>query len=89
LYPVRVNHEISGLSQKEAYGALQETGIFVNLHYIPVYRHPYYEAMGFRAGYCPEAEQYFRESLSLPIYPAMSDEQKSEVITKVRKVIAG
>ena len=63
------------------YDALLNAKIAINLHYIPVYRQPYYEAMGFKAGYCPEAERYHKESISLPIFPKLSAEQISNVVS--------
>ncbi len=54
---------------------LRAAGIGVNLHYIPVHRQPYYEGLGFKAGYCPEAEQYYAEAISLPMYPGLTDKR--------------
>jgi len=68
LYPIRIRLEESRMTQRQAYDALRAAGIGVNLHYIPIYRQPYFEEMGFVAGYCPEAECYFRETLSIPIH---------------------
>ena len=61
--------------------------INVNLNYIPVYRQPYYEAMGFEKGYCPEAERYHKEILSIPIYPTMSEEQQRQVISELKRLL--
>lgn len=80
LYPIRVRPEIGGVSQRQLYNVLQAAGINVNLHYIPVYRQPYYEAMGFKAGYCPEAEAYFKQALSIPMYPTLTDAEQDYVI---------
>ncbi len=88
LYPIRVRPEVSGVSQRELYDVLQAAGINVNLHYIPVYRQPYYEAMGFKAGYCPEAEAYFRQALSIPMYPTLSETEQSQVIQVLAEVLA-
>lgn len=87
LYPVRIKKNARGLTQREVYDALQLVGINVNLHYIPVYRQPFYEAMGFESGYCPEAEQYHRETLSIPIYPALTDEEQTKVIRVLRDLL--
>jgi len=57
------------------------------LHYIPVYRHPYYEKMGFTAGYCPQAELYYHEAISLPLYPALTEVQQDLVIAALRKAV--
>ena len=52
----------------------------VNLHYIPIYRHPYYEAMGFKAEYFPEAEKYYKETVSIPIYSMLCNEEQERLI---------
>ena len=80
LYAIRIKPNESGIMQRQVYDAMQVAGINVNLHYIPVYRQPYYEAMGFKVGYCPEAEQYYKEVLSIPMYPALTDVQQTKVI---------
>ncbi len=66
---------------------MQSAYINVNLHYIPVYRQPYYEAMGFKEGYCPDAEQYFKEVLSIPMYPTLTLFEQASVIEKIREVM--
>lgn len=88
LYPIRVRSDVSGVSQRQLYDVLQAAGINVNLHYIPVYLQPYYEAMGFKAGYCPEAEAYFRQALSIPMYPTLSETEQGQVIQVLAEVLA-
>lgn len=80
LYVIRLKIDKISKTQNQVYKDLHNAGIAVNLHYIPVYRHPYYEKLGFREGYCPEAESYFNEALSIPMYPALSNEQQDRVI---------
>ena len=70
------------------YRYCQESGIGVNLHYPPVYRHPYYEALGFKEGHCPEAEKYFREAISLPIFPALTEEEQLRVVTTLSECVS-
>jgi dTDP-4-amino-4,6-dideoxygalactose transaminase len=77
----------SGKTQKEVYQALTQAGIRVNLHYIPVYRQPYYERMGFKTGYCPHAEHYFKSSISIPVYATMTREQQSRVVDEIRSAL--
>jgi dTDP-4-amino-4,6-dideoxygalactose transaminase len=84
LYPVRIRRAECGRSQREVYDELTRSGIAANLHYIPVYRQPYYEAMGFRAGYCPQAEQYHKETLSLPMFPGLAASDQDRVIETLR-----
>lgn len=87
LYPIRVRSDVSGISQRELYDVLQVAGINVNLHYIPVYRQPYYEAMGFKAGYCPNAENYFKEAISLPMFATLTGEEQGLVCRTLHKAL--
>jgi len=80
LYPIRIKSGEAAPTQRQVYDALAAAGILVNLHYIPVYRQPYYEAMGFKAGYCPEAEQYHKLVISIPMYPSMTEAQENRVV---------
>jgi dTDP-4-amino-4,6-dideoxygalactose transaminase len=57
------------------------------LHYIPVYRQPYYEQMGFSVGYCPQAEQYYSEAISIPLYPGLTAAQQDRVVAVMREAI--
>ena len=52
----------------------------VNLHYMPVYFHPFYENLGFCKGYCPNAEEFYSEAISIPIFPLLSDEDQLRVV---------
>lgn len=88
LYPVRIKPDQSGIIQRQVYDALQVAGVNVNLHYIPVYRQPYYEALGFKAGYCPEAEQYYQQALSIPMYPTLTDAEQAKVICVLQETLA-
>jgi len=88
LYPIRIKQDKSVKTQRDVYNALQAAAINVNLHYIPVYRQPYYEAMGFKMGYCPESEQYHKEVLSIPMYPTLSDTEQDKVIRKLNEALA-
>lgn len=87
LYVVRLNLLEIQNSHKEAFEALRARGIGVNLHYIPIHLHPYYQKMGFEFGQFPEAERYYKEAISLPIYPTMSEQQQSEVIHVMESVL--
>ena len=66
---------------------LRENGIGVNVHYIPVYLHPYYQGMGYKKGICPEAEEYFARAITLPLYPAMKRSDLKLVVEMVCKVL--
>jgi UDP-4-amino-4,6-dideoxy-N-acetyl-beta-L-altrosamine transaminase len=86
LYPIRISSKGKKSLQKHFYAELQKKKINVNLHYIPVYRQPYYEKLGFKAGYCPESEKYHKEALSIPIYPAMKEGDQQYVIETIKNI---
>ena len=87
IYPIRVRQSLCGKSQQQVVDALWDLNIAWNLHYIPVYRQPYYEAMGFKAGYCPQAERYHKEEISLPMFPALTEADQEWVIDSLGQVL--
>ena len=87
LYVVRLDPARARIRRREAFERLRDAGIGVNLHYIPVHTQPYYASLGFRAGDFLEAERYYAEAISLPMYPAMSDKQQDIVVTVLRKAL--
>jgi UDP-4-amino-4,6-dideoxy-N-acetyl-beta-L-altrosamine transaminase len=80
LYVIRLQLGETSKSHRLVFEALRELGIGVNLHYIPVHTQPYYERMGFKIGDFPQAESYYAEAISLPMFQTMSDEQQDEVV---------
>ncbi len=81
LYVIRVESESTQKSHKEIFEDLRESGILVNLHYIPVYLHPFYrDQLGFKPGYCVNAEKYYREAISIPMYPSLTDDDLKSVV---------
>ena len=87
LYVIRLSLPSIGKTQHEVFLELQARGIMVNLHYIPVYLQPFYRKRGFRPGYCPEAERYFKEALSIPLYPGLSFEAQDRTIETLAEVL--
>lgn len=87
LYVVRLKLAHIKLSQTQVFDALRAAGLGVNLHYIPVHLQPYYQALGFKDGDFPEAERYFGEALSLPLYPDLTDEEQLEVVEILRQTL--
>jgi len=83
LYVIRLPQDAGKLNRREAFERLRAHGIGVNLHYIPVYRHPYYERMGFTPTDFPEAECYYAEAITLPMYPSLTNAQQEEVVQKL------
>ena len=62
------------------FNKLRNEGIIVHLHYMPVYLHPFYQKLGFKEGYSPEAEAYAKEAITLPLYPNLTLKQQDRVI---------
>jgi UDP-4-amino-4,6-dideoxy-N-acetyl-beta-L-altrosamine transaminase len=85
LYIIRVDSD--KLVHREVFERFRVNGIGVNLHYIPVYHHPYYQQFGYKVEDFPEAEAYYREAISLPIYPDLSQEQQDQVVRWLKEPI--
>ena len=83
LYAVLIPQTQAGAKQQQVYRAMQDAGIQVNLHYIPVYLQPFYAAMGFKRGYCPKAEEYFRQTISIPMFAGLQADQQAWVIKQL------
>ncbi len=83
LYVVRLPKTNRTFNHREVFERLRTNGISVNLHYIPVYRHPYYERMGFNPNDFPEAELYYSEAITLPMYPGLTKSQQIEVVNSL------
>lgn len=88
LYVIRLKLGETNKTQRQVYEVFYAAEIGVNVHYIPVYRQPYYEQMGFKAGYCPQAEQYYSEVLSIPMYPGLTSDQQDFVVQTLRVALA-
>jgi perosamine synthetase len=85
LYVVRWRSHGGRTNRDEAFRKLRDTGIGVNVHYVPVHLHPFYrERLATKPGMCPVAEEAYEEILSLPIFPRMSDHDVARVIEGVR-----
>jgi len=88
LYVVRLKLQKLNADREKVFTALRDKGIGVNVHYIPVHLHPFYQKQfGTGPGLCPVAESAYEEIISLPIFPGMSDEDAEDVIKAVRKVV--
>ncbi|MBQ9118789.1 MAG: UDP-4-amino-4,6-dideoxy-N-acetyl-beta-L-altrosamine transaminase [Lachnospiraceae bacterium] len=73
--------------RKRLYDDLRAAGILVNVHYIPVYAHPYYRKHGYAEVCCPNAEAYYNGAISLPMYPALSVKEQDYVIDTVKRLL--
>lgn len=88
LYVIRLNKSNIKKSHLEVFDHLRNAGIGVNLHYIPVHTQPYYQKLGFKAGDFPEAEKYYSEAISLPLYTKLSTEDQNTVIHSLKSALA-
>ena len=80
LYIIQVDEEKLGKSRKDVFNHLRSKGIGVQVHYIPVYWHPYYQELGYEIGLCPEAESVYKKIISLPIFPGMTKEEIRRIL---------
>jgi UDP-4-amino-4,6-dideoxy-N-acetyl-beta-L-altrosamine transaminase len=87
LYVVKIHVDKLTVELPEIYETLREEGVGVSKHYIPMFKHPYYQEMGFDPADFPETMNYYRESLSLPIFPLFTDEEHNFVIEKIKLVL--
>lgn len=87
IYVIKIKPELLTVTRKEIFEALQAENIGVNVHYLPVYLHPYYRNLGYEKGLCPNAEELYKNMITLPLFPSMSDKDVNDVVTAVKKVI--
>lgn len=84
LYVIRLQLDQIQKTHRQVFESLREQGIGVNLHYIPVHMQPHYERMGFEPADFPQAQVYYKEAISIPMFQTMTDEQQDEVIAALR-----
>lgn len=87
LYVIRLKLNDINKTHREVFDALRSAGIGVNLHYIPVYLQPYYKELGFQPGLCLEAEQYYAEAISLPMYSGLSLSLQNQVVEALKTAL--
>lgn len=83
LYIVRLDLTRDSIRHRHVYETLRERGVGVNLHYMPVYLQPYYRRLGFRPGLCQEAERYYTEALSIPLYAGLEESGQDHVVASL------
>lgn len=85
LYPIRLSPKL--LSRKrELFAAMRQAGLWVQVHYIPVYWHPYYQARGYARGRCPRAEEFYQREISIPLYAGMSPDEIDTVVQVISEI---
>ena len=88
LYVVRLRLDQCASRHRQVFEALRDQEIGVNLHYIPIHTQPYYRGMGFEAGAFPEAERYYLQAISLPLYPGLTFAQQDRIVTALKLALA-
>jgi UDP-4-amino-4,6-dideoxy-N-acetyl-beta-L-altrosamine transaminase len=87
LYIIRLDLDKLTCTRREFFDAMSAENVQCQIHYVPVYWFPYYQHLGYRKGLCPNAEEVYKGILSIPLYPAMSDQDVEDVIDAVKKVV--
>jgi UDP-4-amino-4,6-dideoxy-N-acetyl-beta-L-altrosamine transaminase len=85
LYIIRLKTNEAKFSHREIFDRLRNNGILVNLHYIPIYTHPYYEAVGYNRNDFPHAESYYSEAISIPMYATLTENEQQFVVDAIKK----
>ncbi|MFC3095079.1 UDP-4-amino-4,6-dideoxy-N-acetyl-beta-L-altrosamine transaminase [Alteromonas sediminis] len=83
LYVIELNHH----DRDACFEALRAKGLGVNIHYIPVHWHPYYQQLGFTKGQFPHSERYYLNAITLPLFPALTADNQQYVINALREVL--
>lgn len=87
LYVIRLQLKEIEPTHLQVFEALRAKNIMVNLHYIPVHTQPYYQQLGFRHGDYPEAEEYYREAISIPMHPKLTESEQNFVASSLREAM--
>ena len=85
LYIIRIKKNKKGINHKQLFEKLRNAGILVNLHYIPIYRHPYYETIGYDKHEFPQAESYYSEAISIPMFANLTESDQQFVADVIKK----
>ncbi len=88
IYVIKLKLELLNATRKEIFEALQAENIGVNVHYLPVYLHPYYKKLGYSKGICPNSEELYDKMITLPLFPSMTKKDMDDVVKAVKKVIS-
>ncbi|MBQ1848794.1 MAG: UDP-4-amino-4,6-dideoxy-N-acetyl-beta-L-altrosamine transaminase [Lachnospiraceae bacterium] len=88
LYILRLNLDKLNCDRRQFFDALYAENTCPQVHYLPVYWHSYYEKLGYEKGICMNAEAFYMSSMSIPLYPTLTDEETDDVIRAVKKIVA-
>lgn len=88
LYIIRLDLDKLTCTRREFFDAMSAENVQCQIHYVPVYWFPYYEKLGYKKGLCPMAEEIYKEIISIPLYPALTDDDVADVIHAVKKLVS-
>lgn len=87
LYIIRLKLSQLKVDRDEIYRAINAENVGLQVHYMPIYQHPYYQNLGYENGICPQAEKLYKEIITIPLYSSMTDYDAETVVIAVKKVI--
>jgi UDP-4-amino-4,6-dideoxy-N-acetyl-beta-L-altrosamine transaminase len=87
IYVIKLNLENINKDRDTIFKELKNSGIGVNVHYMPIYLHPYYQSLGYKTGLCPIAEDMYKRIITLPIFPMLKDEEVEYIYNKIINLI--
>jgi UDP-4-amino-4,6-dideoxy-N-acetyl-beta-L-altrosamine transaminase len=87
LYPIQVDLDSIDKSRQQIFDELRQSGIGVNVHYIPIHTQPYYQQFGFQEGSFPNSEVYYDRAISIPLFHTMTLEQQDEVVNNLKSIL--
>ncbi|HKL86159.1 MAG TPA: UDP-4-amino-4,6-dideoxy-N-acetyl-beta-L-altrosamine transaminase [Treponemataceae bacterium] len=88
LYIIRIRPDLLSVGRNEFYKDLNKENIGLQVHYIPVYYHPYYQSLGYKKGLCPIAEKLYEEIITIPLYYSLTDRDVESVVQGVKKIVS-
>jgi UDP-4-amino-4,6-dideoxy-N-acetyl-beta-L-altrosamine transaminase len=88
LYILKIKFEEINVRKKDVFNSMLKNNIGVNLHYIPIYKHPFYKKMIMSQDQFPEAESYYKEAMTIPLYPGLKEEQLVYIVKSLKEALA-
>jgi len=87
LYPIQIVEDSIDKGREKIFDQLRQSGIGVNVHYIPIHTHPYYQQFGFKVGDFPNSESYYNREISIPLFHTMTFDQQDQVVLALKKIL--
>lgn len=89
LYAVEIDPTRTSITRLQVFKHLRAAGVGVNVHYIPIHTQPFYQRLGFKCGDFPASERYYAHTISLPLFPSMTQPQQDQVVAAIHAVLGG